>query len=164
LVGFRADREKKTGYPQISQMDADFRIPIGEIGVICGSPLPLSIARNLILAREFSIFDLEVSLRHDPESAIQTWSSKVRTGFEGAHPFREVRILENPGDFFEDAHLFPRCARKLRIFERRTARTRAPALGRGRVQCSETLRNPRAIPILNARINRRLSRPPMRNL
>ena len=41
---------------------------------------------------------------------------KVRTGFEGAQRFREVRILENPGDSFEDAHHFPRCARKLRIF------------------------------------------------
>jgi hypothetical protein len=35
---------------------------------------------------------------------------KMRTGFEGAHGFREVRILENPEDSFEDAHPFPRCA------------------------------------------------------
>jgi hypothetical protein len=27
-----------------------------------------------------------------------------------------VRILENPEDSFEDAHPFPRCARKVRIF------------------------------------------------
>jgi hypothetical protein len=38
--------------------------------------------------------------------------SKVRTAFEDAHGFRKVRILENPGDFFEDAHPFPRCAQK----------------------------------------------------
>jgi hypothetical protein len=38
--------------------------------------------------------------------------SKVRTPFEDAQRFWEVRILENPGDFFEDAHPFPRCARK----------------------------------------------------
>ena len=37
---------------------------------------------------------------------------KVRTMFEDAHPFREVRILENPGDSFEGAHPFPRCAPK----------------------------------------------------
>jgi hypothetical protein len=38
--------------------------------------------------------------------------AKVRTGFEGAHCFRKVRILENPDDSFEDAHVFPRCAPK----------------------------------------------------
>jgi hypothetical protein len=38
-----------------------------------------------------------------------------------------VRILENPGDSFEDAHSFPRCARKLSIFERRRARSGPPA-------------------------------------
>jgi hypothetical protein len=37
---------------------------------------------------------------------------KVRTLFEGAQAFRKVRILENPGDSFEDAHPFPRCAPK----------------------------------------------------
>src|ERR1700722_11133096 len=52
--------------------------------------------------------------------------SKVRTGFEDAHRFSKVRILENPGDSFEDAHLFPRCARKLSIFE--TRRARSPVL------------------------------------
>jgi len=38
--------------------------------------------------------------------------SKVRTPFEDAHPNSKVRILENPGDFFEGAHPFPRCAPK----------------------------------------------------
>jgi len=37
---------------------------------------------------------------------------KVRTGFEDAQGFQEVRILENPGDSFEDAHPFARCAPK----------------------------------------------------
>jgi hypothetical protein len=37
-------------------------------------------------------------------------ASKVRTAFEGAHQSRKVRILENPEDSFEGAHLFPRCA------------------------------------------------------
>ena len=36
--------------------------------------------------------------------------SKMRTPFEGAHGFGEVRILENPGDLFEDAQPFARCA------------------------------------------------------
>src|ERR1700722_9743003 len=48
---------------------------------------------------------------------------KVRTLFEDAHHFSKVRILENAGDSFEDAHLFARCARKLSIFERRWARS-----------------------------------------
>src|SRR5580698_4242704 len=39
-------------------------------------------------------------------------ASKVRSSFEGAHHFLKVRILENAGDSFEDAHPFPRCARK----------------------------------------------------
>jgi hypothetical protein len=42
---------------------------------------------------------------------------KVRTSFEDAHGFWEVRILENLEDFFEDAHPFPRCARKVSTFE-----------------------------------------------
>jgi hypothetical protein len=37
---------------------------------------------------------------------------KVRRLFEDAQAFRKVRILENPDDFFEGAHPFPRCARK----------------------------------------------------
>jgi Protein of unknown function (DUF1553)/Protein of unknown function (DUF1549)/Planctomycete cytochrome C len=36
----------------------------------------------------------------------------VRNFFEGAQQFRKVRILENLGDFFEDAHRFARCAPK----------------------------------------------------
>jgi hypothetical protein len=59
---------------------------------------------------------------------------KMRTGFEDAHAFREVRILEKPGDSFEDAHPFPRCARKLRTFKRSTVRTRARALGRAELR------------------------------
>jgi hypothetical protein len=47
-------------------------------------------------------------------------ASKMRTLFEDAHPFRKVSILENPEDSFEDAHLFARCARKVRTFETRT--------------------------------------------
>ena len=44
--------------------------------------------------------------------------SRAVPWFEGAQlvrrcaGFRKVRILENPEDFFEDAHPFPRCARK----------------------------------------------------
>jgi hypothetical protein len=57
-------------------------------------------------------------------------SSKVRTWFEGAQGFSKVRILENLGDFFEDAHPFPRCARKVRIFGKRICRHRN---ARGRV-------------------------------
>jgi hypothetical protein len=38
---------------------------------------------------------------------------KVLTWFEGAHFFREVSILENPDDSFEDAHPFPRCSPEL---------------------------------------------------
>jgi hypothetical protein len=45
---------------------------------------------------------------------------KVLTLFEDAHPFRKVSILENPEDSFEDAHLFARCARKVRTFETKT--------------------------------------------
>src|SRR5580658_5236644 len=47
---------------------------------------------------------------------------------EGAQPLRrcspnlKVRILENPGDFFEGAHPFPRCARKVSIFVERCSR------------------------------------------
>jgi len=51
-------------------------------------------------------------------------ASKVRTLFEDAQPFQQVRILEKPGDSFEGAHLFPRCARKLRTFERSAVRAR----------------------------------------
>src|SRR5580704_19150217 len=54
--------------------------------------------------------------------------SKVRTVFEDAHHFREVRILENPGDFFEDAHPFPRCARKTAQL-RKEEENRAPSGG-----------------------------------
>src|SRR5580700_7705262 len=46
---------------------------------------------------------------------------KMRTGFEGAHGFREVRILENPEDSFEDAHPFPRCAPETAHLRRRDA-------------------------------------------
>ena len=42
--------------------------------------------------------------------------SKVRTPFEDAQANSKVRILENPGDFFEGAHPFPRCARKVSTF------------------------------------------------
>jgi hypothetical protein len=35
---------------------------------------------------------------------------KMLTPFEGAHLFREVSILENSDDSFEDAHPFPRCS------------------------------------------------------
>ena len=45
---------------------------------------------------------------------------KMRTGFPN------VRILENPGDFFEDAHPFPRCARKVRTFEDRSRYAQTP--------------------------------------
>jgi hypothetical protein len=37
----------------------------------------------------------------------------MRTLFEDARLSREVRILENLGDSFEDAHLFPRCSPKI---------------------------------------------------
>jgi hypothetical protein len=50
--------------------------------------------------------------------------SKVRTGFEDAQLFRKVRILENPEDFFEDAHPFPRCAPKTEDLQRTTGRNR----------------------------------------
>jgi hypothetical protein len=52
---------------------------------------------------------------------------KVRNLFEGAQHFLEVRILENAGDSFEDAHRFPRCARKVRLLEGRRARSPVPA-------------------------------------
>jgi hypothetical protein len=53
----------------------------------------------------------------------------VRTPFEDAHRFSKVRILENPDDFFEDAHPFPRCARKVRTFAERAAATRESMQG-----------------------------------
>jgi hypothetical protein len=40
-----------------------------------------------------------------------------------------VRILENPDDFFEDAHPFARCARKVRTFVERAAATRESMQG-----------------------------------
>src|SRR5580700_2574544 len=53
--------------------------------------------------------------------------SKVRTSFEDAHRIRKVRILENPDVFFEDAHPFPRCARKTaHLRERRSERGSRP--------------------------------------
>jgi hypothetical protein len=60
-----------------------------------------------------SKIDLGVSIARNPISAIQNRSSKMRTLFEDAHHSREVRILENLGDSFEDAHLFPRCSPKI---------------------------------------------------
>jgi hypothetical protein len=61
---------------------------------------------------------------------------KVRTGFEDAHPFREVRILENPDDFFEDAQPFPRCAPKTAHLRGalRLGRVSAPCGWRSRYQ------------------------------
>jgi len=49
--------------------------------------------------------------------------SKMRTLFEGAQPFRKVRILENPDDSFEDAHPFPRCAPKTEHLRITTSRS-----------------------------------------
>jgi hypothetical protein len=46
--------------------------------------------------------------------------SKVRTGFEDAHPCSKVRILENPDDSFEGAHPFPRCAPKTAHLRKRS--------------------------------------------
>ena len=47
-----------------------------------------------------------------------------RLAFEGPPPhskrrtlFQMWRILEKPGDLFEDAHPVPRCALKVRIFD-----------------------------------------------
>jgi hypothetical protein len=45
---------------------------------------------------------------------------KVRNLFEGAQQFSKVRILENAGDSFEDAHRFARCARKSAPLRRET--------------------------------------------
>ena len=45
-------------------------------------------------------------------------ASKMRSPFEDAHRFRKVRILENAGDSFEDAHPFTRCAPKTAMLER----------------------------------------------
>ena len=63
--------------------------------------------------------------------------SKVRTLFEGAHPFRKVSILENPEDSFEDAHLFRRCAPKTAHL--RTALARGSANGRRRHSSGEKM-------------------------
>jgi hypothetical protein len=67
---------------------------------------------------------LSSTLRLRPEGSSpksgQSPGSKVRTWFEGAHCFSKVRILENLGDFFEDAHPFPRCARKSEHLRRGT--------------------------------------------
>src|SRR5579872_1151926 len=76
---------------------------------------------------------------------------KVRTVFAGCASWKTSRIPSKMRTLFQGAH------RKLRIFERRTVRTLARALGQSRVRYSQTLRNPHAIPILNARIIRRLS-------
>ena len=54
-------------------------------------------------------------------------ASKVRTLFEDAQAFRKVRILEKPEDFFEDAHLFPRCAPKTAHLRRGRDRSPVPA-------------------------------------
>jgi hypothetical protein len=40
--------------------------------------------------------------------------AKVLTWVRRCSIFRKVSILENPGDFFEDAHPFPRCSPKIR--------------------------------------------------
>ena len=55
---------------------------------------------------------------------------KVRTLFEGAHLFRKVRILENPDDSFEDAHLFPRCAPAHAVTENGSGNARLPIADR----------------------------------
>ena len=52
-----------------------------------------------------------------------------------AHRFSKVRTLENAGDSFEDAHPFPRCARKLSNFERRQVRSR-PSPGSHALSCA----------------------------
>ena len=58
------------------------------------------------------------TLRENGSSPASGYPRAAALPAEGAHfvrrcaPFSKVRILENPGDFFEDAHPFPRCARK----------------------------------------------------
>jgi hypothetical protein len=115
---------------------ADFEIQVGEI---CGSPWSSGYRRKWRMLKaerakavrrcrpvENNAIEAEASacatLRANgiaPASGYPRAEAlpKVRTMFEDAHPFREVRILENPGDSFEDAHPFPRCARKLSTFE-----------------------------------------------
>src|ERR1700722_8054678 len=69
--------------------------------------------------------------------------SKVRTPFEDAHGFSKVRILENPDDFFEDAHRFARCARKVRIFARRPSipPARSTRFNAGRTRSDSVMQN-----------------------
>ena len=90
---------------------------------------------------------------HPVQSAVPLLlPSKVRTGFEDAHPFSTVRILENPDDSFEGAHPFPRCAPKtahLRKGRKIVCQTGAWGHSRGSVTASvlsrrESLRNLRA--------------------
>jgi hypothetical protein len=151
----RAADRKKAGYPQISQKDADFEIQIGETRARPWTWCR-AMRRALLrlgsagLSMRFGSEGLSMRLGSTQHNAIEAEASacttlrvngtapasgypraeglpKVRTLFEDAHHCREVRILENPGDSFEDAHPFPRCARKLSIFERRRARSRLPA-------------------------------------
>ena len=76
--------------------------------------------------------------------------------FEGAQPLRrcsrfsKVSILENPEDFFEDAHPFPRCAPKTAHLRRRGEKDR------GRSSACATLRvigtGSRAVPWYNGEL------------
>jgi hypothetical protein len=113
--------------------DTDFKIQICEIGVICGSPWPCASRRRWRTVKEVRLMRF-LSTQHnaiEADASVCTTSSangtapasgypratalpcsKVRKLFEGAQGFRKVRILENPEDLFEDAHPFPRCARK----------------------------------------------------
>jgi hypothetical protein len=112
-----------------------------EICVICGSPWSCGHRRRWkivkadrtktpgmrFLSTQHKAIEAEAgvctTLRANGTACRAEALPKVRKSFEDAHPFLEVRILENAGDSFEDAHLFPRCARKLSIFERRWARS-----------------------------------------
>jgi hypothetical protein len=131
--------QAKGYYPQISPMTQILEFQICEIGVIRGSPWRCARRGEWGQVKGVCVmrirFDNTQSDRgrgkwlHD-FTRERHWvqglgpASKMLNLFEDAQPFQQVSILEKPGDFFEGAHLFRRCARKLRTFERRTVRAR----------------------------------------
>jgi hypothetical protein len=138
----------KAGYPQISQKDADFgnfksAKSAQSADLLClmrvagnGEMKARKTTSSATKCHPDQSKTTRSRPRQVPARLYARTAPHARAGtrgprpcFEGAQfvrrcaPFLKVRILENAGDSFEDAHPFPRCARKLRTFERRLVRS-----------------------------------------
>ncbi len=156
-LGMRAADRKKAGYPQISQKDADFEVQIGETRAWPWTRCR-AMRRALLrvgpagLSMRFGSAGLSmrfISTQHkaiEAEASVCTTLRENGTARAGAGPrpcrrcarcskmrtdFSKVRILENAGDSFEDAHPFARCARKTEHLRKETG----SVTGFGRFAC-----------------------------